>query len=85
MIWSEAARREVPVRAKGGRLLLDYFASRCCERNVSVGDLHLRWTSDEPITEEFVALPAPTRIEAYVQGDLVSALDAAGGRIVMGG
>src|SRR2546422_4776298 len=86
MIWSEAARRELAVRAKGRRLLLDYFASRCCGRNVSVGDLHLRWASSvEPIAEEFVAIPAPTGIEAYVQRDLVSVLDAAGGRIVMRG
>src|SRR6266571_4563628 len=86
MIWSEAARRELPVRAKGRPLVLDYFASRCCGRNVSVGDLHVRWmSSGEPIAEEFVAFPAPIGIEAYIQRDLVGVLDAAEGRIVMRG
>ncbi len=43
--WSEEARRELPTRANGRSLVLDYFAARCCGRNVSVGDLHLRWTA----------------------------------------
>ena len=86
MIWSDEARHELPVQAKGRRLLLDYFASRCCGRNVSVGDLHVRWTaSDEPVAKEFLPLPAPTTIDAYVQRDLVSVLEAAGARMVMRG
>ena len=86
MIWSNEARDELFARSKGRRLLLDYFASRCCGRNVSVGDLHLRWTGSEvPIAEEFQPLRAPAGIEAYVQRDLVSVLEAAGARIVMRG
>jgi hypothetical protein len=86
MIWSNEARLELLARSKGRRLLLDYFASRCCGRNVSVGDLHLRWTrSDEPIAEEFQVLRAPTGIDAYVQRDLVSVLEATWARIVMRG
>ena len=86
VIWSDEARRELPARANGRRLVLDYFASRCCGRNVSVGDLHLRWTaSGEPIAEEFLPLAAPLGIGAYVQRDLVPLLDAAGGRILMRG
>ena len=65
-------------------MILDYFATRCCGRNVSVGDMHLRWTiSYKPIAEEFLPLPAPAGIEAYIQKDLVPVLEAAGGRIVM--
>jgi hypothetical protein len=86
VIWSEEARRELPARAGGRRLLLDYFAARCCGRNVSVGDLHVRWTpSDAPITDEFLPLRAPSDMEAYVQRDLVPVLEAARGRIAMRG
>ena len=85
-MWSEEARYELPCRALGRRLVVDYYASRCCGRNVSVGNLHLRWMgSSEPIAEEFLRLPAPAVIEAYVQRDLVGVLDAAGGQIVMRG
>ena len=86
MIWSDEARRELPGLAAGRRLVLDYFATRCCGHNVSVGDLHLRWTASyKPIAEEFLPLPAPTGIEAYVQRDRVPVLGAAGGRIAMHG
>jgi hypothetical protein len=86
VIWSGEARRELPARAGGRRLLLDYFAARCCGRNVSVGDLHLRWTaSGVPVDEDFLPLRAPTDMEAYVQRDLVPVLEAARGRIAMRG
>ncbi len=86
MIWSNEARHELIARSKGRRLLVDYFASRCCGRNVSVGDVHLRWTgADGPIAEEFQPLHVPAGIDAYVQRDLVSVLEAAGARIVMRG
>lgn len=86
VIWSTEPRRELPARANGRRLLLDYFAARCCGRNVSVGDLHLRWTAaGEPIAEEFLPLRAPTGLEAYVQRDLVLVLDTTTGRIAMRG
>ena len=86
VIWSEDARRELPGRAAGRRLVLDYFATRCCGRNVSVGDLHLRWAAPfGPIAEEFLPLPAPSGVEAYVQRDLVPVLGTAGSRIAMHG
>ena len=86
VIWSAEARREVPALAKGRRLVLDYFAARCCGRNVSVGDLHVRWiASDEPMAEDFLPLRAPEGLEAYVQGDLVQVLDTTQGRIAMCG
>jgi hypothetical protein len=86
VIWSEEARRELPARAGGRRLLLDYFAARCCRRSVSVGDLHLRWTaSGAPIADEFLPLRAPSDMEAYVQRELVPVLEAARGRIAMRG
>lgn len=84
--WSEQVRRELPERARGRRLVLDYFAARCCGRNVSVGDLHLRWiAAGAPIADDFLPLRAPTDIEAYVQRDLVPLLEAARGRITMRG
>jgi hypothetical protein len=86
VIWSTEARRELAARANGRRLVLDYFAARCCGRNVSVGDLHLRWTAArEPIAEEFLPLRAPTGIDAYLQRDLVEVLDTTQGRIAMRG
>ena len=86
VIWSPEARREVPARANGRRLVLDYFAARCCGRNVSVGDLHVRWiASGRPIAEEFLPLRAPEGLEAYVQGDLLQVLDTTQGRIAMRG
>jgi len=86
VIWSEEARQELPVRALGRWLLLDYFASRCCGRNVSVGDLHMRWTApDKPLATEFLPLRAPAGIEAFVQRDLVRVVEAARGRVVMRG
>ena len=84
--WSREARLELPSRAGGRRLLVDYFAARCCGRNVSVGDVHLRWqSSGEPVAEDFLALDAPDGIEAFVQRDLVRILELAGGRITMRG
>ena len=86
MIWSPEARRELPARANGRRLVLDYFATRCCGRNVSVGDLHLRWiVSGEPMAEEFLPLRAPNGLEAFVEKELVRVLDSTPGRIVMRG
>ena len=86
VIWSPEARRELPARANGRRLVLDYFAARCCGRNVSVGDLHVRWiASGEPMAEEFLPMRAPEGLEAYVQGDLVRVLDTTQGRIDMRG
>src|SRR6266487_2966707 len=86
VIWSPEARRELPVRANGRRLVLDYFAARCCGRNVSVGDLHVRWiASDEPMAEEFLPMRGPEGLEAYVQKDLVRVLDTTQGRIAMRG
>jgi hypothetical protein len=84
--WSFSAVRELPGKARGRPLLIDYFAARCCGRNVSVGDLHLRWTSpDRPVAGEFLPLRAPAGIEAYIQRDLVRVLDAAGAQVVMVG
>ena len=86
VIWSPEARRELPDRANGRRLVLDYFAARCCGRNVSIGDLHVRWiASGEPMAEEFLPMRAPEGLEAYVQGDLVRVLDTTQGRIDMRG
>jgi hypothetical protein len=86
VIWSPEARRELPARANGRRLVLDYFATRCCGRNVSVGDLHVRWiASGEPMTEEFLPLRAPDGLEAFVQEELVPVLDTTHGRIAMRG
>ena len=86
VIWSPEARGELPARADGRRLLLDYFAARCCGRNVSIGDLHLRWVAaDQPIPDDFLPLRAPADMEAFVQRDLVSVLEAARGRIAMRG
>lgn len=84
--WSEEARRELRARGAGRRLLIDYFATRCCGRNISVGDLQLRWTSSRiPIADEYLPMPAPEGIEAFMQRDLVSVLRAASGRIAMHG
>jgi hypothetical protein len=86
VIWSLEARRELPARARGRRLLLDYFAARCCGRSVSVGDTRARWTaSGAPIADEFLPPRAPTGMEAHVQRDLVAVLEAARGRIAMRG
>jgi hypothetical protein len=82
--WSSSAIRDLPGKARGRRLLVDYFAARCCGRNVSVGDIHVHWTSAAgPVAGEFLPLLAPAGIEAYVQRDLVPVLDAAGARMVM--
>lgn len=85
MIWSGEARQELPARAGGRRLLLDYFASRCCGRNVSVGDVHLRWARRDEPDAEFLALRAPIGLDAYIQRDLVPIMEAARGRVVMRG
>jgi hypothetical protein len=86
LIWSTEARRELLAQANGRRLVLDYFAARCCGRNVSVGDLHLRWTAaGQPIAEEFLVLRAPSGLEAYLQRDLVAVLNSTQGRIAMRG
>ena len=84
--WSGEARREIPASANGRRLVLDYFATRCCGSNVSIGDVHLRWTAaDAPIGSEFLLFDAPGGVVAYIQQDLVAVLEAARGRITMRG
>ena len=84
--WSGEARREVPTRANGRRLVLDYFTTRCCGSNVSIGDVHLRWTAaGVPIGPEFIRCDAPDGVEAFIQLDLVPVLEAARGRITMRG
>jgi len=86
VIWSPEARRELPAMAHGRHLVLDYFAARCCGRNVSVGDLHMRWmAADRPVGDEFLPLRAPLGLDAYVQRDLLDVLEAARGRITMRG
>lgn len=86
VIWSNEARRELPAQAHGRSLVLDYFAARCCGRNVSIGDLHLRWTAaSKAIAEEFRPLRAPGGLEAYLQQDLVEVLRGTTGWIVMRG
>lgn len=86
VVWSGEARRELPVRANSRRLILDYFAARCCGGNVSVGDLHLRWiAADVATTDEFLPIRAPAGLEAYIQRDLAAVLKAARARIVMRG
>ena len=86
VIWSAEARRELPIRFGDRRLVLDYFAARCCGRNLSVGDLHVRSTSAQtPVTDEFLPLRAPAGMEAYIHRDLVRVLEAESARIVMRG
>jgi hypothetical protein len=85
VIWSVEARRELPARARGRRLLLDYFATRCCGRGVSVGDVDLRWAGPAEPGGEFLALRGPVGLDAYIQRDLVPIMEAARGRVVMRG
>ena len=86
LVWSEEAHRELPTRADGRTLVVDYFATRCCGSNVSIGELHLRWIAlGEPVAEEYLPLRSPSGIEAAVQRDLIQTLEAAGGRIAMRG
>jgi len=80
--WSESARRELPSMARGRRLLVDYFAARCCGTNVSIGDLSVQWRPlSRPVDPEFVPVEAPEGVRVCVQRDLVSVLRAAGGRV----
>ena len=84
--WSDEARRELPAMARGRRLVVDYFAARCCGTNVSIGDLSLRWLpTTAPVDPEFVPVEAPGGLRVSVQHDLVSVLRATGGRVDMGG
>jgi hypothetical protein len=85
VLWSEAARLELPARAKGRRLVLDYFASRCCGTNVSVGDLSFRWQRPDQLTDELVPVAAPDGLDVWVQQELVPVLRAARGRVEMRG
>ena len=85
LAWSDQARRELPVLARERRLILDYFATRCCGSNVSIGDLHFRWSASAHIADEFLALDGPAGVEVYVQRDLVPFLADAGGRVTMRG
>jgi len=68
------------------RLVVDYFASRCCGGNVSIGDLSLRWLpASATVDPEFVPVEAPGGLRVRVQHDLVAVLQAAGGRVIMRG
>jgi hypothetical protein len=84
--WSDAARRELPAMASDRRLVVDYFAARCCGSNVSIGDLSVRWLpTSAAVDPEFVPVEAPGGLRVRVQQDLVAVLRAAGGRVEMRG
>ena len=86
VLWSETARRELPARANGRTLVLDYFAAGCCGSPVSIGDLSLRWLrpADTP-DPEFVRIAAPDGLDAAVQRDLVTVLRDARAKVEMHG
>jgi len=84
--WSDEARRELPAMARGRRLVVDYFATRCCGGNVAVGDLSLRWLpADAGVDAEFVPVEAPDGLRVRVQHDLVSVLRSTGAQVVLRG
>ena len=85
VLWSEEARRELPDRANGRTLVVDYFASRCCGSNVSIGDLSVQWRRDARATDGLVPIAAPDGLDAWAQRDLVEVLRAARGRVEMRG
>jgi len=84
--WSDAARRELPALAKGRGLVVDYFATRCCGSNVSVGDLLVGWRrADAAIAPDLVPIASPDGVNAWMQRDLVGVVQAARGRVEMRG
>jgi len=86
VLWSETARRELPARANGRTLVLDYFAARCCGSPVSIGDLSLRWLRPADMPDpEFVRIATPDGLDAWVQRDLVTVLREARATVDMHG
>ena len=72
--------------ARGRRLVVDYFAARCCGSNVSIGDLSVRWLPmSTPLDEEFISIESPDGLDVGVQHDLVAVVGATGGQIEMRG
>ena len=84
--WSDAARREVPARSQGRKLVVDYFASRCCGSNLSIGDLTVRWSGVGGQTgPEFIDTDGPEGVGLAIHRDLVSILERTGATIQMRG
>jgi hypothetical protein len=84
--WSDAARRELPAKSRGRSLVVDYFASRCCGSNLTIGDLTVRWSAGPGSAgSEFVHGTGREGIDLAVHRDLVAILDLAGATIVMRG
>ena len=83
-ITSEA-RAGLAGQARGRRLLIDWFATRCCS-NVAVGDVVFRWRAPgQPIDPDAVRVEDTAALEIWIRPELVSLFARSRARIVLRG
>ena len=86
LAWSDDAARELGAVAAGRRLLIDYFATHCCGRNVAVGDLTVGWSAvDGDPGSAWLRLADHDGLEVWLHRPLAPLLARAGPRLVMRG
>ena len=79
------ARVGLVAQARGRRLVIDWFATRCCG-NVAVGDVVFRWRAPEqPIDLDAVRVEAVDGLELWIRPELVPLFARARARLVLRG
>jgi hypothetical protein len=72
-------------RARGRRLVIDWFATRCCG-NVAVGDVVFRWrTPDQPVDPDALRVEALDGLELWIRPELVPLFARARAKVVLRG
>ncbi len=72
-------------QARGRRLLIDWFATRCCS-NVAVGDVDFRWQApDRQIEPGAVRVEGITGFEVWLRPELVGLFARARARVILTG
>ena len=86
LAWSTEAADGLAASAAGRDLLIDYFATHCCGRNVAVGDLTVRWAAvGRDPGPDWLRLADHASVRVWLRSSLAPLFAAAGPRIGMRG
>ena len=79
------AQASLAAQARGRRLVIDWFATRCCG-NVPVGDVVFRWrAAGQPHDPDVLRVEAGDGLELWIRPELVPLFARAGARVVLRG
>ena len=72
-------------QARGRRLVIDWFATRCCG-NVAVGDVLFRWRAEgQPMDPDTVRVDGTNGLELWIRPELARLFARARARVVLRG